>query len=83
MANKALSKCWRAKKKKHLCVIVLLTIGDADNELSQKDVEQIIGEICESSGCDRRRRGSIRRYGKRGKTDNNARDCQLDSKDID
>ena len=77
-ANEALSKRRRAKKT-HVRLGGPLTVGDAQDLLAQKEVqEQVDRETRENGGRRIRTETAPRRCGKCGKPGHNARTCQKD-----
>lgn len=77
-ANEALSKRRRAKKT-HVRLGGPLTVGDGQDLLAQKEVqEQVERETCENGGRRIRTETAPRRCGKCGKPGHNARTCQKD-----
>ena len=75
-ANKALSKCHRAKKT-HVRQGGALTIEDVHDILAQDEVdEQIRRDKRSRGGRQNEGQSGARRYGNCGKTGHNARTCQ-------
>lgn len=78
-ANKALSKRRRAKKTRFRERGVL-TVEDAQDILTQKDVEkQIMRDRRENQDTDGEQRATVRRCGNCGESGHNARTCQIEA----
>lgn len=77
-ANEAVNKPRRAKKTR-VRLGGPLTIGDAQDVLAQKEVEeQVEREMRENGSRQTRTERALRRCGKCGKSGHNARTCQGD-----
>ena len=78
-ANKALNKRRRAKKIQ-ICKGGTLTIGNAQDLISQREVdEQLSRDKHGNGGGQKPRIEGVQRCGKYGKTGHNARTCEIDS----
>jgi hypothetical protein len=78
VANKALSKCCRAKKTR-VRQGSILTIRDRQDILTQKDIDKQVRRDIHTER-DSRKEGQLtrRRYSTYGKTSYNTRTCQVD-----
>ena len=77
-ANEALSK-WRRAKKKRVRQGGALSVGEAQDLLAQKDIdEQVAQEMRQGGGRLKRATATVRRCGTCGKPGHNARICVKD-----